>query len=103
MRAKHADLTSLTWLVMDVRKMTFKTGSLFNVAIDKVGLQQLFEFSGVCHRELELIMGSQGTLDAMLYGSLWDPEDEVKSNVRAYVDEVCTISTLTAKAASLAA
>jgi len=24
----------------------------------------------------------------MLYGSLWDPEDEVKANVKAYVDEV---------------
>jgi len=31
---------------------------------------------------------AQGTLDAMLYGSLWDPEDEVKKNVGAYVDEV---------------
>jgi len=26
----------------------------------------------------------------MLYGSLWDPEDEVKKNVGAYVDEVKT-------------
>ena len=33
-------------------------------------------------------VGMQGTLDAMLYGSLWDPEDEVKANVKAYVDEV---------------
>jgi hypothetical protein len=24
----------------------------------------------------------------MLWGSLWDPEDEVKKNVGAYVDEV---------------
>lgn len=24
----------------------------------------------------------------MLWGSLWDPEDEVKKNVEAYVDEV---------------
>jgi EEF1A lysine methyltransferase 4 len=24
----------------------------------------------------------------MLHGSLWDPEDDVKSNVRSYVDEM---------------
>jgi EEF1A lysine methyltransferase 4 len=24
----------------------------------------------------------------MLHGSLWDPEDDVKQNVRAYIDEV---------------
>lgn len=24
----------------------------------------------------------------MLHGSLWDPEDEVKENVGAYIDEV---------------
>lgn len=51
---------------MDVRKMTFANSS-FDVAIDKA------------------------TLDAMLYGSLWDPEDEVKQNVGAYVDEVARI------------
>lgn len=32
----------------------------------------------------------KATLDAMLYGSLWDPSDEVKENVKAYVDEVCS-------------
>lgn len=26
----------------------------------------------------------------MLHGSLWDPEDDVKENVGAYVGEVCT-------------
>ena len=30
----------------------------------------------------------KGTLDAMLHGSLWDPEDDVKANSKAYVDEV---------------
>lgn len=30
----------------------------------------------------------------MLYGSLWDPEEEVKMNVGAYVDEVGSISFL---------
>jgi EEF1A lysine methyltransferase 4 len=65
MRVKHADL-ALEWKVMDVRKMELVDG-LFNVAIDK------------------------GTLDAMLHGSLWDPEDDVKANVRAYVDEVARV------------
>lgn len=27
----------------------------------------------------------------MLYGSLWDPDDEVKLNVKQYVDEVARI------------
>lgn len=31
----------------------------------------------------------KATLDAMLYGSLWDPEPEVRKNVGDYVDEVC--------------
>lgn len=33
-------------------------------------------------------MCEKGTLVAMLYGSLWDPEDEVMANVKAYADEV---------------
>ena len=61
MEAKHSDME---WQVMDVRKMQFTDASI-DIAIDKA------------------------TLDAMLYGSLWDPEDEVKQNVKAYVDEVC--------------
>lgn len=28
----------------------------------------------------------------MLYGSLWSPEEDVKANVGAYVDEVRTIA-----------
>lgn len=48
---------------MDIRSLEFDDAS-FDIAIDKA------------------------TLDAMLYGSLWDPEDEVKENVRRYVDEV---------------
>ena len=30
----------------------------------------------------------------MLHGSLWDPEDDVKANVGAYVDEVCALVTM---------
>jgi hypothetical protein len=63
MKIKHPDLN---WKVMDVRSMEFSDAT-FDVAIDKA------------------------TLDAMLYGSLWDPEDEVKRNVKAYVDEVHSI------------
>ncbi|KAF1986562.1 S-adenosyl-L-methionine-dependent methyltransferase [Aulographum hederae CBS 113979] len=65
MRSKHPEME---WQVMDVRKMTFSSET-FDVAIDKA------------------------TLDAMLYGSLWDPDEEVRNNVKAYVDEVARILT----------
>lgn len=60
MAASHP---GIDWQVMDIRHLTYENGS-FDVCIDKA------------------------TLDAMLYGSLWDPEDEVKQNVKLYVDEV---------------
>lgn len=31
----------------------------------------------------------KGTLDAMIYGSPWDPSDEVKDNTSKYIAEVC--------------
>jgi hypothetical protein len=62
MAAKYASLQT-QWLVMDVRDLQLEDASV-DVAIDK------------------------GTLDAMLYGSLWDPPEEVRSNVERYVDEV---------------
>ena len=62
MATLHPD-TGISWLTMDIRSLTFENNS-FDVCIDKA------------------------TLDAMLYGSLWDPEDEVRENVKAYVDEV---------------
>jgi hypothetical protein len=64
MKSRHPDLE---WRVMDVRKMELPDAT-FDVAIDKA------------------------TLDAMLYGSLWDPIDSVKTNIRAYADEVISIS-----------
>jgi hypothetical protein len=64
MKVKHP---GMEWEVMDVRDMTFQD-SVFDLAIDKA------------------------TLDAMLYGSLWDPEDEVRKNVGAYVNEVIASS-----------
>lgn len=39
----------------------------------------------------------KGTLDAFLYGSLWDPPAEVRGNVGRYVDEVCTVYFLVSK------
>ncbi|KAF2140222.1 uncharacterized protein K452DRAFT_230941 [Aplosporella prunicola CBS 121167] len=63
MRAKHPEMQ---WLVMDVRDLKFPADH-FDVAVDKA------------------------TLDAMLYGSLWDPPDEVRANVKAYVDEVARV------------
>lgn len=60
MKSRHPDLD---WVIMDVRHMDFQDAS-FDVAIDKA------------------------TLDAMLYGSLWDPSDEVRKNVGDYVEEV---------------
>lgn len=65
MKAKYQTL-NLDWKVMDVRKLEMPDAS-FDVAIDK------------------------GTLDAMLHGSLWDPEDDVKANAKAYIDEVARI------------
>jgi EEF1A lysine methyltransferase 4 len=63
MRARHP---RIIWQTMDIRHLTYSDSS-FDVCIDKA------------------------TLDAMLYGSLWDPPDEVKANVKAYVDEVARV------------
>lgn len=51
---------------MDIRALDFAAAS-FDACIDKA------------------------TLDAMLYGSLWDPAEEVRENVRRYVDEVARV------------
>ncbi|TVY84544.1 Endothelin-converting enzyme [Lachnellula suecica] len=65
MRLKYASLNT-TWQVMDVRGLKLDAASV-NVAID------------------------QGTLDAFLHGSLWDPPDDVRENVGKYVDEVARV------------
>jgi hypothetical protein len=72
MKTKHPELN---WEIMDVRHMTFADSS-FDIAIDKA------------------------TLDAMLYGSLWDPTDEVRKNVGDYVDEVRLVHALAFHGAS---
>ncbi|CZT45859.1 uncharacterized protein RSE6_06215 [Rhynchosporium secalis] len=65
MSTKYAALNQ-QWSFMDVRKLGFKVGSI-DVAIDK------------------------GTLDAFLHGSLWDPPEDVRENVGAYVDQVARV------------
>ncbi|KAF8151261.1 S-adenosyl-L-methionine-dependent methyltransferase [Mycena galopus ATCC 62051] len=64
MRARFNDKEGIEWRVEDVRKMGGVKDREFDVAIDK------------------------GTLDAMLWGSLWDPPEEVRENTRLYIDEV---------------
>lgn len=64
MQLKYSSLET-RWRVMDVRQLELPDGSV-DVAIDK------------------------GTLDAMIHGSVWDPPDDVRSNVGQYVDEVET-------------
>lgn len=53
----------VTWLCEDVRDMSTIESKSVDVAFDK------------------------GTLDAMIYGSPWDPPDEVKDNSSRYMKE----------------
>jgi Methyltransferase domain len=62
MKTKYSALET-RWCVMDVRELQLPDNSA-EVAIDK------------------------GTLDAMIHGSLWDPPDDVRSNVGRYIKEV---------------
>lgn len=55
---------NITWLEGDVRDMVDVADSSVDVAFDK------------------------GTLDAMIYGSPWNPPDEVKDNTNKYMKEV---------------
>lgn len=65
MSAKYAHINQ-AWKVMDIRDLKFEDNSI-DVAIDK------------------------GTLDALIYGSLWDPPQEVIENIGKYVDEVARV------------
>lgn len=56
----------LDWQVMGFRKLQVSDAS-FDLAVDK------------------------GTSDAVLHGSLWDPEEDVKVNAKAYVDIVARV------------
>ncbi|KAI9660254.1 MAG: hypothetical protein M1831_003562 [Alyxoria varia] len=63
MQSKHP---SFDWRVDDVRKLSLGDATI-DIAIDK------------------------GTLDAMLYGSQWDPPIDVQENVKKYVNEVARV------------
>ncbi|CUS10593.1 unnamed protein product [Tuber aestivum] len=67
MRAKCEGFEGLRWEVMDIRDMRGVGDGEVGVAIDK------------------------GTLDAMISGSVWDPPEEVKSNTKAYINEVARV------------
>jgi EEF1A lysine methyltransferase 4 len=77
MRSQHPESR---WRVMDVRDM--------RKAIDSNGSSQNEE--GFADSSFDIAI-DKATLDAMLYGSLWDPSDEVRDNVKRYVDEVARV------------
>ncbi|KAE9370184.1 S-adenosyl-L-methionine-dependent methyltransferase [Stipitochalara longipes BDJ] len=65
MKSKYAQLDT-RWLLMDLRELELPDASV-DIAVDK------------------------STLDAFLHGSLWDPPDDVRTNVGKYVDEVARV------------
>ncbi|KIV80596.1 hypothetical protein PV11_08087 [Exophiala sideris] len=67
MSERHAEKAGIKWMYGDVRDMPAIPDASVDVAVDK------------------------GTLDAMVSGSPWDPPEQVKSNIRRYVDEVTRI------------
>lgn len=66
MSLKHENVGGITWKHADVRCMDQIPCESVDVAFDK------------------------GTLDAMIYGSPWDPPNEVLDNTSRYVREVCS-------------
>jgi EEF1A lysine methyltransferase 4 len=64
MSERHADKVGISWLQGDVREMGQIADETVDVAFDK------------------------GTLDSMISGSPWDPPEQVKTNVKRYIDEV---------------
>lgn len=64
MTKRHAEFEGIEWKLMDVRDMAGVADGSIDVAFDK------------------------GTLDAMIYGSPWDPPQMVKDNTSAYLKEV---------------
>lgn len=60
----------IEWRLMDVRDMESICDASVGVAFDK------------------------STLDAMIHGSPWNPPQEVRDNVSAYLREVCDVSRL---------
>lgn len=64
MSTRHRDIGGITWKHADVRQMDQIASQSVDVAFDK------------------------GTLDAMIYGSPWDPPDEVLDSTGRYIREV---------------
>lgn len=64
MRAQDVDMPGIEWQQANVRDMANVGTQSIDVAFDK------------------------GTLDAMIYGSPWDPPEDVRSNTTKYIDEV---------------
>jgi len=64
---KSQKVDGVEWICGDVRDMPTIADNTVDVAFDK------------------------GTLDAMIYGSVWDPPDEVKQNANRYMREVCRV------------
>ncbi|KAJ1905703.1 hypothetical protein IWQ60_012226, partial [Tieghemiomyces parasiticus] len=68
MRQRCADLTDMTWEVMDIRNLQFDEAH-FDLVVDK------------------------GTMDALMceQGDVWDPSPELVANVKAEVDEALRV------------
>ncbi|ROW08705.1 hypothetical protein VPNG_06375 [Cytospora leucostoma] len=64
MSERHSSIPGIEWKQADVRNLDHLTDGSVNVAFDK------------------------GTLDAMIYGSGWNPPDEVRDNTSKYMREV---------------
>lgn len=64
MTKRHSEISGLEWKRADVRDLEMLADKSVDVALDK------------------------GTLDAMIYGSGWNPPDEVRSNTGRYMREV---------------
>ena len=64
MTERHRGVEGINWACMDVRNM-----------------------DGVADRSIDLAF-DKGTFDAMIYGSPWNPLDEVKENTSQYLKEV---------------
>lgn len=69
MSERYAADAGVQWKCADVRSLPFPNHK-FDVAFDK------------------------GTLDAMIYGSPWNPPDETKENTNKYIKEVAAWSDL---------
>jgi hypothetical protein len=65
MKSRHNDKPEVQWIDGDVRNMTEIGTKSVDVAFDK------------------------STLDAMIYGSPWNPPEDVLENCGKYINEVC--------------